>query len=148
MRYGYLMVLELQVVFVEVTELHHLPGVVNLGLHRWSPFQQSSLIHVTRLLFCVSLNWGLWRIDINNIFLLLILIKEVILIILDPTNGGLRANVDLALLFGLRNIVIRRLTNLIWNILFRTLIIFIHFLVVSDMIICLVLLHHYMDLLI
>lgn len=84
-----------------VGELYHLPGVVDLGLHRWSSFHIWT--NVTRLLL-VNFNWGLWRIDIYNKFLLFLVVKEVILIILDPTNGGLRAKIDFALLFGLRNV--------------------------------------------
>ena len=88
-----------------VVELYHSSGVVDLGLHRWSPFQIWG--YITRLLFLIYFYRGLWWIDIYNFILLsggFVIVEEVILIVLEPTNGGLRADVDLAFLFGLRNV--------------------------------------------
>ena len=90
-------------VFLGISEFYHLSGVVYLGLNRRSPLQHR--VNFTRLLFgFIHFNWSLWRIDIYNVPLLFIM-EESILIILNSTNGRLRADVDFALLFyfgGLR----------------------------------------------
>lgn len=145
MRFGCFMILNPSKVVLVVVEFYHSSGVVNLGLHRWSSFQHR--VDFTRLIFLVYFNWGLWRIDIYYNFILLFL-KEVILIVLDPTNGGLRAKVNLAFLFGLWNVGKWRLTNLIsWVILF--LMITLHVLVISGLLLFIhVLLNDFVDLLI